>query len=302
MSGLELTPHVGLPGLPFGLSEDDVRRVLRDGLEESEEVGPGRWHAAVTGVGVTVQFEEGGGRRVFRYLSCERPDADVAGCRCVGRSVETVVAALSGVLGYGPKEEKSVTGELLWEADWVEVSDEDGRVTSAAIGDTDRTPPPVCPDGPPEWLGMASRLRCFEVDDGEGEPWVMDVRGGVGPVRFGMSRAEVVAVVGPPDRVECEDGDDTLVYGRLGLEVGLDERGRCDHLQVTRPDVGLGGVPLLYQPLGLVTAYVEQTLGVGSATEAYSAGLEMTEFADGLLTLWASRGFVDSMTLWGVER
>jgi len=56
-----------------------------------------------------------------------------------------------------------------------------------------------------------------------------------GPVRFGLTRKEVIGVLGPPDFTHPRTGG--LWYDRFGINVGCDRNGRCNWMASGPPCV-----------------------------------------------------------------
>lgn len=85
---------------------------------------------------------------------------------------------------------------------------------------------------------------------------------GLGPLRFGMSRTEVCAVLGAPDstfRRDRSSESETDVFDRLGIYVCYGTDGKCEAIELTAPsNIVLAGGLLIGRPFEDVVRELRQ--------------------------------------------
>jgi len=124
---------------------------------------------------------------------------------------------------------------------------------------------------------------------------------GIGPLLFGMSRAEVAGLIGPPtSRVSDDPGRETWTYvsSDLSLYFDAEDGWRLESLEISHPDTSLVGVRVFRRPyLAVLTDLA--AINLFGAEVRSSSDSEETDlyFRSHFLHLWRDSAQFTSLSL-----
>jgi hypothetical protein len=123
---------------------------------------------------------------------------------------------------------------------------------------------------------------------------------GVGPLIFGMTRAEVLGLLSDPSSITSDDpGRETWAYESLALTLyfDADDDWRFESLEVSHPNTRLCGVPVFRRPhLAVLTDLANAGLA-GAISRPFDDDEEELYFDHASLHLWREGQCFTSLSL-----